>query len=157
MDDETSSRTSTWRSAAQSIVDRIKADNERVRSERNARRWKAERDPVEYERQKERQRQNYADGFGRSCDLAEQPVRSYQKIPAVTKEEHLEQAKSRDAARQKARYDSLTPAERQAESDAKADRRFVKLRLSKGIPEDEIKAQLVARIAEREVARAAKA
>ncbi|MBW7056984.1 hypothetical protein KY389_09795 [Paracoccus bogoriensis] len=150
--DETQTRglSETRKKLIRDYLQKIEADNARQRDERNARRWKAERDPEEYERQKAKQRHQYADAQGGS-------VRSYSKIEATTRTEHAEKAKARDAARQKARYHAMTPAERQAKSDQIADKRFVERRREKGIPEDLIQAALAVRIREREAERAAKA
>lgn len=50
-----------WKTAKlEALLAGIKAKNERKRAERNARRWKEERDPVAYEKQKKDQRATYA-------------------------------------------------------------------------------------------------
>lgn len=129
---------------------RIKAQNEADREARNARRWKTERDPLEYEAQKERQRQQYIPANGAA-------VRSYKKIEAATEAEHSEQAKARDAERQKKKYAGMTAAQKQAKSDEIADRAWMDRRREKCIPEAVIQAGLVVRMQEREAKRAAKA
>lgn len=126
---------------------KIKADNEKERDARNSRRWKAERDPAEYAAQKDRQREQYA--LGKSGT-----VRSYEKIKAATVTERDEIRKGRDASRKKDRYANQSPEERQAESDKKAERQFVKRRREKNMAEDLIQAELVAYIHAREAKRA---
>ena len=129
---------------------KIEADNARLRPERNARRWKSERDPEEYERQKERQRQEYAEARGGS-------VRPYSRIEASTRTEHKEKALARDADRQKRRYGDMSPAERQAKSDRVADAAWIARREKQGMSEEEIRTALAARIVERDAKRAASA
>lgn len=131
------------------IREKIEADNARLSAERNARRWKDERDPEEYERQKAHQRRQYADERGGS-------VRPYEKIEAATKTEHREKAQARDAARKKKRYDAMSPAERQAKSDRTADAAWCARRRAEGMSEDEIQAALDTRIIERNAKRVAK-
>jgi hypothetical protein len=138
------------RAIIQRFLDDTKARNEAERATRNARRWKEERDPVEYEQQKKKQRGEYAHKIGG-------PVRSYEKIPATSKAEHKELAKKRDAERQKGRYANLTPAERQAKSDAAAEKAWIERRRNKGVPEDAIQAALIIYLQERYAKRAAKA
>ena len=129
---------------------KIEADNARLCEERNARRWKSERDPEEYALQKERQRQEYAEAQGGS-------VRPYAKIEATTVIEHKEKARKRDADRQKERYNNMSPSERQAKSDRIANKRLIDRCRKKGMSEDEIQAALNAKIIEREDTRAASA
>lgn len=129
---------------------RIKAQNEADREARNAQRWKAERDPLEYEAQKERQRQQYIPKNGSA-------VRSYRKIVATNEADREEQAKVRDAERQKQRYAGMTDAEKKAKSDEVADRAWMERRRDKGIPEEVIRAGLITRMQERDAKRAAKA
>ncbi|WP_137111952.1 hypothetical protein [Rhodobacter sp. SY28-1] len=138
------------RAVRNAIIAKVEADNAEARATRNARRYKAERDPIEYEAQKDRQRRQYE---------AEQggPVRSYKKIIAVTKEEHGEVAKARDAERKAGKRAAMSPEERQADTDKKADHQWVERRRARGIPEDVIQAGLIAHIQEREAKRAVKA
>ncbi|MFA7433929.1 MAG: hypothetical protein WCZ72_09465 [Gemmobacter sp.] len=148
--DEIDEEMQARRAVREAIQRKIAADNEREREARNARRWKVERDPAEYERQKERQRQQYIPKHGG-------PVRPYEKIVATTKAEREEQAKARHAEREKNRYASMTPAERQAKSDRVADEAWAARRRDKGVPEDIIQAGLAIRIQEREAKRAVQA
>ena len=138
------------RKVVRDIKAKIEADNALLRDERNARRWKSERDPEEYALQKELQRQEYAEAKGGS-------VRPYTKIEATTVAEHQEKARKRDAERQKERYNNMSPAERQAKSDSIANKRFMNRCREKGMSEDEIQIALNARIVEREAKRAATA
>jgi len=130
-------------------IEKIEADNARLCAERNARRWKDERDPEEYERQKAHQRSQYADARDGS-------VRPYEKIEAATKTEHKEKAQARDATRQKKHYDGMSPAERQAKSDRTADAAWCARRRAEGMSEDQIQAALDTRIIERNAKRVAK-
>lgn len=138
------------RALMQATSDRIKAENEQMREARNARRWKAERDPLEYEAQKERQRREYQPRGGG-------PVRSYEKLTGATKAEREDEAKARHAEREAKRYAALTPDEKQAKSDRIADDAWIARRRDKGIPEEIIQAGLIVRLQEREVKRAMKA
>lgn len=128
----------------------IKAENERLRKERNSRRWRAERTPAEYQAQKERQRKEYAAGV-----LAEEgrEVRAYEKIGGRTKVEHRENARARHAEQEKQRYNGLSEEERQRINDVKADKQFVDRLRKKGMPEADIAERLAHRIAEREAKR----
>lgn len=137
------------RQAIDAFQDRNRAENEKLRSERNAKRYKAERDPKEYERQKARQRQEYADKCGGD-------VRSYKKITAATKDDHAQIRRARDAARKKSSYAAQSAEERQAESDKKADRQFVQRRKNKGVSDAVIQVELEARVQQREADRSEK-
>lgn len=137
------------RALRNAINAKIKADNAKAREERNARRNKAERDPLEYAAQKKRQRENYAAEQGGS-------VRPYEKIVAQTKVDHEEQIKVRHAKREAKRYADMTPEQRQAKSDAIADEAWQERRRAKGIPEELIQAQLIAHRDKRAIKRAAK-
>lgn len=141
---------SARRAMIEATIAKIKADNERERAARNARRWKAERDPVEYAAQKDRQRRQYQ-------DRKDGPVRPYAKIIASTKDEHHDQAQARDAERKAKGRAAMSPAERQADTDRKADRQWVDRRREKGISEEVIQAGLIARIQERDARRAVEA
>jgi hypothetical protein len=138
------------RELAQAASARIKSENEADRAARNARRWKAERNPAEYEAQKERQRREYQ-------PLGGGPVRPYVKITASTKTERAELAKARDAERHRGKYAVMPPEERQSVSDRKADRLWLERRRAKGVAEDILVAALAVRVQQREALRAAKA
>lgn len=144
---------SEWKKQRRQSIDAwqdgTKADNEKRRLERNAKRYKAERDPKEYERQKARQRQEYADECGGD-------VRSYEKIAAATKDDHAKIRRVRDAARKKSSYAAQSAEERKAESDKKADRQFVQRRKNKGVSDAVIQAELEARVQKREAERSEK-
>lgn len=120
------------------------------RQARNARRWKSERSQAEYEAQKERQRRQYKPRSGGA-------VRSYEKIEAATKEEHDQLAKARDAERQRGKYASMSLADRQAESDRKADRAWLARRRAKGMAEDVLMAAFAAHVEDRQAKRTAQA
>lgn len=138
------------RAVIEATIAKIKADNERERAARNARRYKAERDPVEYEAQKVRQRSEYQAGKDR-------PVRSYEKIIASTAEELQQITRARNAAQKAKGRAAMTPSERQADNDTKVERRWVERRRAKGIPEEVIQAAFIVYIQERDARRAMEA
>ncbi|NYS26399.1 hypothetical protein HUK65_15540 [Rhodobacteraceae bacterium 2376] len=138
----------TMRNLIREYLAKLEADNERKCAERNALRWKSQRDPEDYERQKERQRQEYAEAQGGS-------VRPYSKIEASSVSEHKEKALARDADRQKRRYEDMSPADRQAKSDRAADEAWIARRQKRGMSDEEINSALAARIVERNARRAA--
>lgn len=138
------------RALMQATSDRIKAENEQKREARNARRWKAERNPLDYEAQKERQRSQYQPKNGISA-------RSYKKLTGATKAEREDEAKARHAEREAERYAGMSPDEKQAKSDETADRAWMKRRRDKGIPEEVIQAEFIVHMQEREAKRAMKA
>lgn len=151
MESAEESQVPAWRSPqVQAVLDGIKAANERACEARNAARWKAERDPVAYEAQKARQRDQYQPRDGVA-------VRSYEKITAPTKADREAEAAARHAQREAKRYAGMTPAEKQAKSDQIADKAWLARKRERGIPEDIIQASFIARLQEREAARAAKA
>lgn len=147
-DEKSQGLTPQARALAEAISDRIKAQNDTDRQARNARRWKAERDPAEYEAQKERQRRQYQPRGGEA-------VRPYAKIIAGTAKEHDKLAKARDADRQRGKYASLSPADRQAKSDKIADEAWLARRRKKGMPEDALIAALAVHIQNRTAKRIA--
>lgn len=132
------------------IISKIAADNARDREARNARRWKAERDPLEYEAQKQRQRREYQPRDGDA-------VRSYEKITAATEADHESEVKARHAKREAKRYAGMTAEQKQAKSDEAADRAWQDRRREKDIPEELIQAGLIIRIQERAAKRNVKA
>lgn len=146
-DEESQGLTAQARALAKAISDRIKAQNEADRSARNARRWKAERDPAEYEAQKERQRRQY--------QPRGEAVRPYAKIIAGTAEEHDDLAKARDADRQRGKYASLSPADRQAKSDRIADEAWLARRRNNGMSEEALAAAFAVRVQDRAAKRVA--
>lgn len=76
----------------------IAADNARLKDERNALRNKAERDPVEYEKQKADQKAAYAEMIAATEG---RKVRAYAVVPGKTRSEHDQNARDRDAARKR--------------------------------------------------------
>lgn len=126
---------------------KLDVENAGLRAERSARRYKAERDPAEYEAQKERQRRQYQAQKGG-------PVRSYEKIVAGTREERAILAKDRDTARKGRSRAAMSPQERQADTDRKADRQWESRRRAKGVPEAEIQAELIIHVQDRAAERA---
>ena len=138
------------RTLIKAFIAKVEADNAEARATRNARRWKTERDPIDYEAQKDRQRRQYQTEKG-------EPVRSYDKIIAGTKEERGEVAKARDAERKGRTRAAMSPEERQADSDRKADRQWVERRRAKGVPEEVIQAELIIRLQDRATDRLEKA
>lgn len=120
----------------------IAADNAAARTERNARRWKSERDPVEYEKQKVEQRKAYA----LQIETEEgREVRSYVKVPGKTRGQHKENAKARDAERKRIERSRAT----QSDKDAEADRKWVARKQKAGWSEAQIAEGLLARQEER--------
>lgn len=148
-DEESQGLTPRARVLSGAISDRIKAQNDADRQARNARRWTAERDPAEYEAQKDRQRREYQARVG--------AVRSYEKITATSTEEHAEQAKARDADRQRGKYAAMSPDQRRAKSDGIADKAWLTRHRKNGMAEGELMAALAVRVQERDVKRAEEA
>lgn len=120
----------------------IVADNEAAKAERNARRWKRERDPVEYEKQKTAQREAYA---AQIAAEEGREVRAYVRVPGTTREEHEENAKARDAARKR---EARSRASQEAK-DRDADNRAVRRWRKKGWTEAQIADELAKRAAGR--------
>lgn len=120
----------------------IAADNEAAKAERNARRWREQRDPIEYEKQKEKQREEYA-----NLIAAEEgrEVRAYTKVPGKTRAEHAENAKARHAEKQRARWGNVT----QAEKDAKADKVWLGRMRKKGWTDEQLAQGLAKRATDR--------
>ncbi|WP_283178183.1 hypothetical protein [Gemmobacter sp. 24YEA27] len=84
-------------------------------------------------------------------------VRSYEKIAATSAEEHAEQAKARDADRQRGKYAAMSPDQRRAKSDGIADKAWLTRHRNNGMAEGELMAALAVRVQERDVKRAEKA
>lgn len=123
-------------------VIQIADENERLKSERNARRYKAERDPIEYERQKAGQRAEYA------VQIAEEQgrsVRAYEKIPGKTRAEHDQNSRQRRAERERERR----AAQDQSEKDKRADHVWAKRKREAGWTSDEIRKGLEERAEKR--------
>ncbi|MCA1777727.1 MAG: hypothetical protein LC676_19605 [Loktanella sp.] len=99
---------------------KIKAENEAKRRERNARRWREQRDPVEYDRQKAKQRGDYAAQI--AADEGRN-VRAYTPVPGKTRAEHDKNAKARDAERKRASRKNADQAAKDREADRKWERR----------------------------------
>ncbi|KAA8606027.1 hypothetical protein AL036_16405 [Salipiger aestuarii] len=122
----------------------IVRENAALKAERNARRYKAERDPLKYETQKANQREEYA---ARIADTEGREVRAYCKVPGKTLAEHDENAKARDASRKRAERGNAT----QAQKDAQADAKWLKRQRARGASEADIAAGLAKRAAGRTV------
>ncbi|MDD9730443.1 hypothetical protein PVW46_11035 [Mameliella sp. AT18] len=94
----------------QAAIAKISAENERLRAARNSRRWRAERDPVEYEEQKVRQRAEYAKVI---AETEGREVRPYMHIQGDTPAEREANRKARkraaDAQRKAAKRAAETP------------------------------------------------
>lgn len=120
----------------------IAAENERLKSVRNSRRWKSERDPAEYEKQKADQRAAYAAKVG-----AEEgrEVRAYMKVPGKTRAEHEENAKKRHAEKERDRWSKVS----QDKKDKKADDVFAARKRKAGWTEERIAQELDKRAADR--------
>lgn len=94
----------------------IAAENEATRVARNARRNREKRDPVEYEKQKVKQKEEYE---ARIAAEEGRAVRPYVKVPGKTCAEHNENAKARDAARKRASRANADQADKDREADRK--------------------------------------
>jgi hypothetical protein len=130
---------------------KVKMENAELCAERSARRYKAERDPVEYEAQKVKQRAEYA----AQAKAEGREVRSYEKIKAQTKVEKKTKVKTRHAEKEKERHAKLSPEEKQAISDRSGENRFKRQKSKAGWSEAEIQAGLVIFIEKREAKRKA--
>jgi hypothetical protein len=120
----------------------IVAENERLKSKRNAARWKDERDPVEYEKQKADQRAAYE-----AMVLTEEgrEVRTYIKVPGATKAEREENAKRRHAENERERWSKVS----QNEKDRKNDKVWASRKRKANWTEEQIARGLADRAAER--------
>ncbi len=109
----------------------IAAENEARRVARNARRYREERDPVEYENQKAKQRDEYE----AKVETEEgRKVRRYVKVPGKTRAEHDENARAREADRKRASRANTD----QADKDREADRKWEGRMREKGWTDGEI-------------------
>jgi hypothetical protein len=116
-------------------------ENEELKAARNARRWKAERNPVHYSKQLVAQREAYAALIANEG----REVRAYAKIEGNT-----------PAERKQARLDAHAERNRTARAkapqkakDAAADRKWVKRAEAKGMSAEDIAQGLKGRIRER--------
>ncbi|WP_424976806.1 hypothetical protein [Leisingera sp. S232] len=109
----------------------IEADNEARKEARNNTRWRYERDPQEYDKQLDRQRQEYADKIAAKEG---REVRAYTKVPGKTREEHDKNAKARDAERKREERSCAT----QEDKDREADKRWGRRMKKKGWTEQQI-------------------
>ena len=121
----------------------IEAENEKAKDERNARRWKSQRDPVDYEKQKRGQREEYAAQKGGK-------VRAYHKIDAKTEAERQKVMQERAAERMRANRKNA----RQEAKDREADRKFRARKEAAGWTSEEIEAGLERRRANRQTEQA---
>lgn len=122
--------------------DQIAADNQAAKAARNARRWKVERDPGEYEKQKANQREAYA----AQIEAEEgREVRTYVKVPGSTRAEHEENAKARDAERKRNERSRAT----QNQKDADADKKWAARQRKKGRTDEQINEGLGQRATDR--------
>lgn len=130
------------RQAIEQAQAKIIAENEAKRVERNARRWREQRDPVEYNRQKIKQRADYAAQI--AADEGRE-VRAYAPVLGKTRAEHDENAKARDAARKRA---SRSKAD-QVQKDKDADRTWTRRMRKNGWTDQQIAQGLAKRAADR--------
>lgn len=119
----------------------IEAENLSLKAERNARRWKAERDPVAYEAQKVAQRERY-----RLEDAKGRDVRTYRPVIGDTKEQRHLNAKARDAQRKVVERANAS----QDKKDAEADRKWKLRKRKAGWTNTQIEIGMTTRLAERE-------
>lgn len=123
----------------------LKAENERLKPVRNALRWKTERDPVAYEKQKADQRAEYAAKVEAEQD---REVRAYEPVPGATDAERQTNRLRRRADEQALRR-KVASREQKA---AQADRKWL-ARLRKRKPkwtEAEVQAAFAKRLKERQ-------
>ena len=123
-------------------AEQIKADNKRLKNQRNARRWKAERDPAEYERQKAAQREAYRHRISSEED---REIRAYQPVDGKTRQEREANARQRDAERKKAERAGFS----QDEKDREADRKWARRQVNAGKTAEEIETGLAKRVTDR--------
>lgn len=128
--DETD-RLAQIRGVSKAFKANVEAENERLRTERNARRFKAERDPVEYAKQKVEQREQYAAEIAKNED---REVRSYLKIEAANKIERDVIRKERNAETKRKSRANATPEDRAARADKVWEQRAIK----RGLTQDQI-------------------
>ena len=121
----------------------IEADNLRLKDERNARRWKAERDPKEYEAQKAAQREAYRNKISHEKG---REVRAYNSVGGKTHDEHDANARKRDAERKKALRNNAS----QDEKDQEADRVWTRRQVKAGKIPAQIEAGLAKRLIDRQ-------
>lgn len=120
----------------------IITENERLKSERNSRRWKEERDPAEYEKQKADQRAEYA---AKVATEEGREVRAYLKVPGTTRAEREANAKQRHAEKQRDRWSKVS----QDEKDKKNDKVWASRKRKAGWTQEQIAKGLVERAVER--------
>lgn len=123
------------RSLTRSWLDKLVQDNEALRLERNNRRWYVERDPVQYESYKAELRAQYAQRI-RAEEGRE--VRTYERIPGKTVDDHAENVKARKTAQRRDQRAQETPEQREARKDRDAFEKWHTSKLEAGLTEDEI-------------------
>lgn len=123
---------------------KIKAENAALKSERNARRWKEERDPIAYEAQKVAQREEYAEQIAHTQG---RQVRDYVPVVGQDHSEREEVRRNRKAAADAKRTASQT----QDEKDAKADRKWLVRQVKAGKTEEQCKAGMAKRLTDRKL------
>lgn len=123
------------RSLIRTWLDQLEQDNEALRLERNNRRWYVERDPVEYERYKAQLRADYATRI-RAEEGRE--VRTYERIPGKTVDDHAENVKARKTAQRRDQRAQETPEQREARKDQDAFNKWEISKLKAGLTADEI-------------------
>lgn len=119
------------RQSVEKARNKITAENEAKRAERNSRRWREERDPVEYDRQKANQREEYAAQIAAEEGRA---VRAYVPVPGKTRAEHDENAKARHAEKERTRRANAD----QAAKDREADRKWAGRKRKAGWTDEQI-------------------
>ncbi len=109
----------------------IVADNLAKKEERNDRRRAARRASPEYQLELKEAREAYADKIAAE---ESREVRGYQKVPGKTAEERAENAKAREADRERERRASAD----QATKDRQADKKYVKRKRAAGWTDEQI-------------------
>jgi hypothetical protein len=122
---------------------KVASENERNKATRNARRWKEERDPVEYEAQKVQQKVEYA---AKIAEEEGREVRAYVKVPGKTVEERERNRLARKAEKEAARR-STAPT---ATKHKNADRMWIKRKKAAGWTPGRIAEGLAQRHADRQ-------
>ncbi|MDO6521289.1 hypothetical protein Q4578_06805 [Shimia thalassica] len=136
--DTTSDARKTVMDTVREKREQIAADNARNKAERNARRYKAERDPDEYEKQKKDQKAEYADMI---AETEGREVRAYVVVPGETRSEKDQNARQRHAEKERKRWANAS----QEQKDKKNDKVWCSRKGKAGWSEERIALELAKR------------